>query len=231
MSQQVSLFHTYIQDVAQAPEQDSTVVTEPALAPESTCVYATLDVARAAAKACTACRLHEGRTNMVFSDGNPEAKIMFIGEGPGQQEDETGVPFVGRAGQLLTKIIESAGLSRAEDTYICNVVKCRPPGNREPQPDEALACADFLSAQIALVRPKIIVLVGKTAVKWVLKQQDVPISKMRGKWLDSPYPNTKMMAVFHPSYLLRNPSPNEGTPKWLTWQDMLEIKREWETLS
>lgn len=175
--------------------------------------------------ACTACRLHEKRTNVVFADGNPNASILFIGEAPGQQEDESGIPFVGRAGKLLTQIIESVGFSRQEDTYICNIVKCRPPENRAPLEDEAAACGGYLHTQIQLVDPKIIILVGKTALLYLLGNK-TPISKIRGQWLTcDKYPNAKIMPIFHPSYLLRNPSPNEGTPKWLTWQDMLEIKK------
>ena len=189
-----------------------------------------LDTLCNVAMTCTRCRLSEGRTQVVYSDGNPNAKIVFIGEGPGQQEDETGIPFVGRAGQLLTKIIESVEFSRKDDTYICNIVKCRPPLNRAPFDDEAEACSDYLTAQLKFVGPKIIVLVGKTALTYLLNN-NTPISKIRGQWLNSPkFPNAKIMPIFHPSYLLRNPSSNTGTPKWLTWQDMIEIRRVYDTL-
>jgi uracil-DNA glycosylase len=192
--------------------------------------WPTLEETCQAASVCTRCDLHKTRTHVVFSDGNPKSKLMFIGEGPGQNEDETGIPFVGRAGQLLTKIIESVGLSRKEDTYICNVVKCRPPGNRVPTDHEMATCFPYLRAQIHFIQPKIIVLVGATALRGVLGVQS-PISKIRGKWLDTPFGDTKAMAIFHPSYLLRNPSGEQGTPKWLTWQDVQEIKRAYDALS
>lgn len=183
------------------------------------------------AMACSACRLADTRTKVVFSDGNPQAQLMLIGEGPGQNEDETGVPFVGRAGQLLTKIIESAGFDRQQDTYICNVVKCRPPQNRAPFQDEADACKGFLQSQINLIQPAIILLVGKTALTHVLGEQKIAISKMRGQWLENNFIHQpKMMTIFHPSYLLRNPSQAPNSPKWLTWQDMLEVRRVFDEL-
>lgn len=178
---------------------------------------------------CTACVLHCTRQQVVFGSGNPQAKLMFIGEGPGQNEDETGLPFVGRAGQLLTKIIESVGLSRETDCYIANVVKCRPPGNRVPTDEEMAQCYPYLEAQIKYIAPKLIVLVGATALKGVLGIKS-PISKIRGQWLETPFLGTLAMPIFHPSYLLRNASNAEGTPKWLTWQDMKEIKQAWECL-
>lgn len=181
------------------------------------------------ASVCIRCDLHQTRTHVVFGEGNPTAKIMFIGEGPGEQEDKSGRPFVGRAGQLLTKIIESVGFNREQDTYIANVVKCRPPGNRVPTDYEMATCFPYLSAQIQLIRPKILVLVGATSLKGVLGIQR-PISKIRGEWLETPYPNTRAMAIFHPSYLLRNPSSEPNTPKWLTWQDMKAIKAVYDAL-
>ncbi|MEZ4573370.1 MAG: uracil-DNA glycosylase [Vampirovibrionales bacterium] len=188
-----------------------------------------IEAVKSVALGCVACKLNETRQHVVFSDGNPQAGLMFIGEGPGAQEDETGIPFVGRAGQLLTKIIESVGLRRQQDTYICNVVKCRPPGNRVPTDVEMQQCYPYLHAQIHVLKPRIIVLVGATALRGVLGNRS-PISKVRGQWLETPFPapnggTAKAMAIFHPSYLLRNPSPNEGTPKWLTWQDIQAIKR------
>ena len=188
---------------------------------------AQLQALKTDACACTKCPLHVGRTKGVFSDGNPHARILFIGEGPGQNEDETGIPFVGRAGQLLTKIIESVGFDRQQDTYIANVVKCRPPGNRVPTDQEMTECWPYLQQQIDLIRPEIIVLVGATALRGVLKIT-TPISKIRGQWLDTPFHGAKAMAIFHPSYLLRNASSEPGTPKWLTWQDMKLIRQQWE---
>jgi len=173
---------------------------------------------------CTRCGLCSTRIQTVFSDGNPHAPVMIIGEGPGQQEDETGVPFVGRAGQLLTKIIESVEFDRQKDVYICNIVKCRPPQNRAPLQDEMEACFGYLKAQIEIIRPTYILLAGATAVKGIL---GIPqgISKIRGQWFDTPYHGAKAMPIFHPSYLLRNPSKEQGSPKWLMWQDIQEVKR------
>lgn len=182
------------------------------------------------AQSCTQCALAQTRQHVVFGEGNPHTRLMFVGEGPGQTEDETGRPFVGRAGQLLTKIIESVGFVRGEDTYITNVVKCRPPGNRVPTDAEMAGCFGYLDQQIRLIRPALLVLVGATALRGVLGVQS-PISKIRGQWLETPYEGTRAMAIFHPSYLLRNASGAEGTPKWLTWQDMQEIRRVYDQLS
>lgn len=196
------------------------------MAPPST--FESLAEAAAAASTCQACVLCRARTNVVFADGNPEAKLMIIGEGPGQKEDETGTPFVGKAGQLLTRILESVGFDRQRDTYICNVVKCRPPGNRVPAPDEALACRPYLDAQIEFVKPKIILLAGATAVQYVLKVKD-PISRIRGRWF--PFSDgAKVMPIFHPSYLLRNDSREVGSPKWLMWQDIKEVRKLYDEL-
>jgi len=183
---------------------------------------------RAQASDCRLCGLCETRTHVVFNDGNPEARLMIIGEGPGQQEDETGIPIVGRAGQLLTKILQSVNIDRAKDTYICNVVKCRPPQNRVPTKDEAHACRKYLDAQIYFVKPNLILLAGATAVQWVLEVKD-PISRIRGKWFE--YKNgAKVMPIFHPSYLLRNDSREVGSPKWLMWQDIKEVRRALDEL-
>lgn len=192
--------------------------------------FTSLEEAAEEARVCIRCDLHKTRTHSVFSDGNPHAKLMFIGEGPGQNEDETGVPFVGRAGQLLTKIVESAGFNRQQDTYICNVVKCRPPGNRAPSEQEMATCFPYLRSQIEHVAPKIMVLVGATALKGVLGIKS-PITKIRGQWLETPFGDAKAMAIFHPSYLLRNPSSEVGTPKWQTWQDIQEIKRAYDAFT
>lgn len=191
-------------------------------------VITSLEEAAAAASICQACRLCQTRQNVVFADGNPNAKLMIIGEGPGQREDELGLPFVGRAGQLLDKILASVNIDRKKDTYICNMVKCRPPGNRVPGKDEMEACRSFLEAQIEFVKPKLIVLAGSTAVQGVLQVKD-PISRIRGKWFD--FKNgAKVMPVFHPSFLLRNESREVGSPKWLMWQDIKEIRRALDDL-
>jgi len=160
---------------------------------------------------CRRCKLHTGRTNIVFGVGNPDARLMFVGEGPGADEDEQGEPFVGRAGQLLTQIVKAMGLAR-EDVYIANVVKCRPPGNRNPEPDEIEACSPFLQAQIASIRPTVIVALGKFAAQTLL-QTETPISRLRGQFHD--LGGVAVMPTFHPSYLLRNPAAKRDV-----WEDM-----------
>lgn len=154
---------------------------------------------------CTRCRLHSGRTNIVFGSGNPEAKLVFVGEGPGQDEDRQGLPFVGRAGQLLTRMIdgtcERIGLPvRRKDVYICNVVKCRPPKNRAPEKDEMEICGQFLARQINAIQPKAICVLGGTAAKALLRTR-TGITQLRGKW--QKWGDIRVMPTFHPSYLLR----------------------------
>ncbi|MBX9570946.1 MAG: uracil-DNA glycosylase [Candidatus Obscuribacterales bacterium] len=185
--------------------------------------FASLNEARDFAMQCTRCSLCSSRNKVVFSRGNPESRLMIIGEGPGQFEDQTGLPFVGKAGQLLDKILEAAGLDKEKDVYICNVVKCRPPGNRVPTPEEVESCSPFLRTQIELIKPKLIMLAGSTAVQSVLKTKNA-ISRLRGKWFDYES-GARVMPVFHPSYLLRNDSREVGSPKWLMWQDIKEVKR------
>ena len=160
---------------------------------------------------CTRCKLHAGRTNLVFGIGNPDASLMFIGEGPGADEDEQGEPFVGRAGQLLTQIVKAMGYAR-EDVYIANVVKCRPPNNRNPEPDEIETCSPFLRAQIASIQPRVIVALGKFAAQTLLGV-DTPISRLRGRFHE--IQDVPVMPTFHPSYLLRNPSAKRDV-----WDDM-----------
>ncbi len=181
------------------------------------------------ASICTRCALGSTRSQAVFSDGNPKASVMLIGEGPGQNEDETGVPFVGRAGQLLTQMLASVGIDRQRDLYICNVVKCRPPQNRKPKQQEMAACFPYLEGQIQLVQPRIILLAGATAVKDILKTKQ-GITKIRGQWFDTAY-GAKAMPIFHPSYLLRNPSSKPGSPKALMLEDLETVKREMDRLS
>lgn len=177
-------------------------------------------------KDCVSCDLSNERQNVVFNSGNPNADLMLIGEGPGQQEDEEGLPFVGRSGQLLTKILESVGINR-DDIYIANTVKCRPPNNRTPLQSEMDACRDYLIRQIQLVKPKIICPLGSAAVKSVLGQTE-PITKIRGQWITKSVnymdDDLYLMPIFHPAYLLRYASKDKGGPKWLTWQDMKEVK-------
>ena len=170
---------------------------------------------------CRRCKLHLGRTHVVFGIGNPNAKLMFVGEGPGRDEDLKGEPFVGRAGQLLTDIItKGMGLTR-EDVYIANVVKCRPPQNRNPEPDEVASCEPFLKKQIELIRPRIIVALGKFAVQALL-QSKVPITRLRGNW--HTYMGIKLMPTFHPAYLLRNPAD-----KKLVWEDIKKVMKEMQS--
>lgn len=167
---------------------------------------------------CELCELHLNRTNVVFGVGNPNAKIMFIGEAPGEEEDIQGEPFVGKAGQLLTNIITKGMRIKREDVYIANIAKCRPPNNRNPKPTEALTCLPFLKRQISIVSPQVIVCLGKIAVFFLLQRPE-PISHIRGKWFE--YMGIPVMATFHPSYLLRNPSAKADV-----WADIQEVMKK-----
>ena len=172
---------------------------------------------------CTSCNLSKTRKNVVVGKGNESAHVVIIGEGPGEQEDITGLPFVGRAGKMLDTALSSVDIDPLEDCYITNIVKCRPPNNRKPSAAESEACMPWLNEQINLLKPKIIILAGSTAVQSFLGINE-PISKIRGQWIEKD--NIKYMPIFHPSYLLRNPSKNKGKPKWLTWQDLKKVKKE-----
>jgi len=171
---------------------------------------------------CRRCRLHEGRKRIVFGSGNPSARLVFVGEGPGAEEDEQGLPFVGRAGQLLTQMIE--GTARKEgiplarkDVYICNVVKCRPPGNRTPEPDEIEICKQFLERQLLAIRPKAICLLGATAVRGLLGRKD-PLGRMRGNWYR--WQGIPVMVTYHPSFLLRQ---YNQSAKREAWEDLKKV--------
>ncbi|HSL23371.1 MAG TPA: uracil-DNA glycosylase [Vicinamibacterales bacterium] len=165
---------------------------------------------------CTRCKLHRlGRTQIVFGVGNPNADLMFVGEAPGQDEDLQGFPFVGRAGQLLTKIIEAIGLKR-EDVYIANVLKCRPPQNRNPEPDEVASCVPFLRRQIEAIDPKVIVALGSFAARTLLQTEDA-ISRLRGRVYR--YGKASLVATYHPAYLLRSPEKKRDT-----WEDMKKVR-------
>ena len=166
---------------------------------------------------CTRCKLHKGRNKIVFGDGNPKAQLVFVGEGPGADEDAQGLPFVGRAGKLLTQMIEAMGLQR-KDVYICNVVKCRPPENRAPEPDEVGACSPFLIRQIDSIQPKVVVCLGATAAKTILNTTR-GISQFRGEWLV--WRGHKLMATYHPAYLLRNPPAKADV-----WKDLQKVMAE-----
>lgn len=187
--------------------------------PASTTVVqgATLDEVRRELGDCTRCKLCKGRKQIVYGVGNPKAELVFVGEGPGAEEDAQGVPFVGAAGQLLTKMIEAMQFSR-DSVYICNVVKCRPPNNRNPEPDEIAACEPFLKAQLRVVKPKVVVALGKFAAQTLLRT-DTPITRLRGQWRE--YEGVPLMPTFHPAYLLRQPAE-----KKLAWLDLQEVMKK-----
>lgn len=176
----------------------------------------TLDAVAQTAQGCTLCRLSEERKTVVFGEGAPRASLMFIGEGPGAEEDRSGRPFVGQAGKLLDGMIFAIGLERS-DVYITNIVKCRPPGNRDPQDDEVAACAAYLDRQIELIQPTVLVALGKPA-SHRLTGTTKPISALRGRW--SSYKGTPLMPVFHPAYLLRTPSAKREM-----WEDLKMIRQ------
>jgi uracil-DNA glycosylase len=163
---------------------------------------------------CTRCKLHKGRNKIVFGDGNPKAELVFVGEGPGHDEDVQGLPFVGRAGKLLTQMIEAMGLRR-KDVYICNVVKCRPPENRAPEKEEVATCSPFLLRQIDAIAPKVIVCLGSVAAQTLL-ETNRGISQFRGQWLE--FRGRKLLATYHPAYLLRNPSAKSEV-----WKDLQKV--------
>jgi DNA polymerase len=178
---------------------------------------------------CTACALARERTQVVFGDGNPDTNVMFVGEGPGFHEDQQGLPFVGKAGQLLDKVLDSVGLGR-DKVYIANVVKCRPPGNRDPQDAEVAACKGWLEGQFAIVDPRIVVVLGNVPKRALLGPRAPGITRCRGNYY-AWRPGTVVVPFFHPSYLLRNDSRAKGSPKWHTWQDAQELKRRVELLA
>jgi uracil-DNA glycosylase len=172
---------------------------------------------------CTRCSLGASRTQTVFARGNPEAALCFVGEAPGAEEDAQGLPFVGRAGQLLDQMIGAMGLTPARDAYICNILKCRPPGNRRPEPEEIATCIPYLHEQLALVRPHVIVALGNTAAATLLDTK-VGISKIRGEW-KLYRGHTLVLPTYHPSYLLR-PSPQQIEAKRQAWQDLQLVMKE-----
>ena len=186
-----------------------------------------LDIVKNKCMSCKGCALASTRHNVVFADGNPEtASIVLIGEAPGEMEDMSGMPFVGRAGKLLNDFLEEAGISREEDLYIINTVKCRPPENRVPSDSEKSACEKFLHAQIDIMNPKAILFCGATALKSFWSDPKVQISKIRGQWLTVNIngKDYKSMAIYHPSYLLRNHSMEDGSPRRLMQEDLRNVK-------
>lgn len=206
---QVSLFDMFDAE----PEPPAPAAAEPTPEPQDTCLQ---DI-RDEIGDCQRCKLATGRHHIVFGDGNPQARLVFVGEAPGADEDASGVPFVGRAGQLLNKIIEAIGMKR-EDVYICNVVKCRPPENRTPERDEIDACQGFLHRQLAIIKPKIIVSLGAPAAFTLLGDSRIGrISEIRGNFYD--YRGTPLMITFHPAYLLRTPEKKREV-----WEDMKKVR-------
>jgi DNA polymerase len=208
------------EDVVERPAEVGKVTGESGdlFVSSRTAEVTSLEDLRAELGDCQRCKLAGHRTNIVFGVGNPRASLMFVGEGPGHDEDMQAEPFVGRAGQLLTEIItKGMGLGRA-DVYIANVIKCRPPGNRNPEPDEVAACQPFLQRQIELIRPAVLVALGTFAAQALLRTR-APISRLRGQWHD--YHGIRLMPTFHPAYLLRNPHD-----KRVVWQDIKMVMQE-----
>ncbi|HUS08381.1 MAG TPA: uracil-DNA glycosylase [Bryobacteraceae bacterium] len=208
----------YKQTLAPVAAPAAAPVVLPGLAPAGD----TLALIREFIGECTRCRLHEGRKTIVFGAGNEQAKLVFVGEGPGADEDEQGLPFVGRAGQLLTQMIEGTAKKEGiplqrSDVYICNVVKCRPPENRTPQPDEMEICGEFLFRQLSVIQPKAICAMGSTAAKAILGTKD-GVTKLRGKW--HKWRDIPVMVTFHPSYLLR---PYNQEAKKDAWEDLKKV--------
>src|SRR3954466_11285859 len=201
------------------PERRAASLPSQASSPEplDTMKLPTLQDPEAGLAGCTRCKLHKGRHNIVFGVGDPRARLMFVGEAPGEDEDKKGEPFVGKAGQLLTRMIEAMGLRR-EDVYICNTVKCRPPNNRNPEPDELAACEPFLKGQLGAVKPEVIVTLGKFAAQSLLRDS-TPITRLRGQWRE--YEGIPVMPTFHPAYLLRSPAE-----KGKVWDDLKQVMKK-----
>jgi DNA polymerase len=206
-----------------APAAEPEAVPERSAQPAASASRPSLEAVRAEIGECTRCRLSEGRTQIVFGDGNPDAELMFIGEGPGQEEDKRGLPFVGRAGELLTKMIEGGLEIPRSSVYICNIVKCRPPKNRTPQADEVSSCQPFLDGQIDAVRPRTIVTLGRPATSLLLGR-DVSITRMRGTWQS--YRGIAVMPTFHPAYLLRSYTDENRRAVWEDLKAALARSRE-----
>jgi DNA polymerase len=209
--------------VVPAPPADAPETPRPVFAPPAADVFVapalasvgTLEALREHIGDCQRCKLAPHRTHIVFGVGNPKARLVFVGEAPGRDEDRQGEPFVGRAGQLLTEIITKGMKLRREDVYIANVIKCRPPENRNPEPDEVASCEPFLLRQLGLIGPEVIVALGKFAAQSLLRSK-TPITQLRGRWYD--YHGIRLMPTFHPAYLLRNPGD-----KRLVWEDIQKV--------
>lgn len=224
---QISLFDlSGVTTPTPAPEFNPELIPTDARVPIPVGTYHSMAEISLHCNQCQRCGLAAGRTHAVIGRGSPQAPIMIIGEGPGQNEDETGLPFVGKAGQLLEKILASVKLSET-DVFICNAVKCRPPNNRTPEPPEIAACRPYLLEQIRMVDPKIILLTGATAVRSVIGDKR-GITQLRGQWME--WEGRLCMPIFHPAYLLRNQSREQGSPKWLMWQDIQAIRAKLDEL-
>ncbi|WP_346291082.1 uracil-DNA glycosylase [Sphaerothrix gracilis] len=226
--EQISLFNLAEAEAAVPADFNPDLIPTSAAVPIPPGTFESMADLAVPCKQCQRCDLAAGRTHVVVGRGNPQAPIMIVGEGPGQNEDEQGLPFVGRSGQLLEKILASVRLSTEQHVYICNVVKCRPPGNRTPTTDEVNACRPYLMEQIRLVDPKVILLTGATAVKGLTGDKR-GITKIRGQWIE--WEGRLCMPIFHPAYLLRNPSREKGKPKWLMWQDIQAVRAKLEEMS
>jgi len=222
--EQISLFNS---GDAAPPAVDYDRIPTTGTVPILPGTYATMEQLAHHCHQCQRCSLAPGRTHVVVGRGNPAAPIVIIGEGPGQQEDEQGLPFVGKSGQLLEKILASVRLDTSHDVSTCHIAKWRPPGNRVPSADEMTACKGYLLEQIRLVDPKIILLTGATAVKGLTGEKR-GITKIRGQWMQ--WQGRLCMPIFHPAYLLRNPSREKGAPKWLMWQDIQAVKAKLDQL-
>ena len=225
---QLSLFHdSTVDSVVPAAVSQPELIPTDAKIPISPGTYPTMTQLAQHCNQCHRCGLGDSRTHAVVGRGNLQAPIMIVGEAPGQNEDETGLPFVGKAGQLLEKILASVNLVPEQDIYIANVIKCRPPANRVPTTEEVAACKPYLLEQIRLVNPKIILLTGATSVRGLTGDKR-GITKIRGTWLE--WEGRLCMPILHPAYLLRNPSREQGSPKWLMWQDIQAVRAKLEEI-
>ena len=226
---QLSLFDNSTIDTAVPPP-----VSQPELIPTDAKIpippgtYSTVTQLAQHCNHCHRCGLGDSRTHAVVGRGNLQAPIMIVGEAPGQNEDETGLPFVGRSGQLLEKILASVNLDTEHDVYICNIIKCRPPANRDPGTEEVAACKPYLLEQIRLIDPKIILLTGAISLRSITGEKR-GITKVRGNWIE--WEGRLCMPIFHPAYLLRNPSREQGKPKWLMWQDVQAVRAKLDEIN
>jgi uracil-DNA glycosylase len=221
--EQFSLFNLAETSVSAPPADfDANLIPTSAKVPIPPGTYTDMETIGDHCNRCQRCDLGAGRTHAVIGRGSLDAPIMIVGEGPGQNEDETGLPFVGKAGQLLDKILASVNITEA-DVFICNIVKCRPPGNRAPTTEEMDACRPYLMEQIRMVDPQIILLTGASSVRGITGDKR-GITKIRGQWIE--WEGRMCMPIFHPAYLLRNQSREKGSPKWHMWQDIQVVRQK-----